>query len=285
MLTLDKLLDDRDGVADAYFRRFRLSNGTFKTTGRGRLRETDTFLIEHLPKGIDLRILDIGVSSATTSVELFDRVTPDHPGVRVVATDLTLFVGLAQRRGITACWELSKGGLPTHLLQVDLFGIACPNSRAATLPLFWLLRPVAPKADIRRVPFVSALAARRAAETGRFSLESFDVLTGEGTVEGDFDVVRAANILNRAYFDDSRLRAAIGVIFRRMRDGGVLLIGRTDTDGTTAASCFTKGPESFESRADLNGGAEIKDLVLAHRNDRGRPSEPRAERSSDGTPG
>ena len=252
-------------MADGLYRRYRLSNKTFKTTGPGRLRDVDEFLIGHLKSDESVRVLDVAASSASTSVELFRSLKAWCEGCQVVASDLTMSIGIAQRFGITAAWELSATQDPTHVLQVDIGPLPIQNSLAGRLPLHKVLRWVAPKSPMRLVPFACAAAKRMQREDPNFTLASFDIMTGIGTVVGQFDIVRIANLLHRSYFSDARIVDALTTVFSILREGGILLIARTDDAGRNAASLFRRQGCGFMPMADLNGGSDIKALVTSVR--------------------
>jgi chemotaxis methyl-accepting protein methylase len=74
------------------------------------------------------------------------------------------------------------------------------------------------------------------------------------------DVIRAANILNLAYFPEDRLRNMIKLISRRLRTGGLFIVCRTHSDGTNHASVsrFEQGRLAVLGR--LGNGSEIEHL-------------------------
>jgi hypothetical protein len=84
-------------------------------------------------------------------------------------------------------------------------------------------------------------------------------------LRGRFQVVRAANILNRGYFPAQQLRAAV----RNLRDrligpGAFLLIVRTEETGSNHGSIFRLDANgSFGVLARVGRGSEIEDIVLS----------------------
>jgi polysaccharide pyruvyl transferase WcaK-like protein len=77
-------------------------------------------------------------------------------------------------------------------------------------------------------------------------------------------VLRAANILNRGYFDERVLRAMLANLRERLRDGGLLVICRTSTHGdVNNGTLFRLDPERrLCPLARLNAGSEIETLAL-----------------------
>ena len=86
------------------------------------------------------------------------------------------------------------------------------------------------------------------------------------------------------YFDDKTLTEMVSNLRDRLKDGGVLIICRTMEDGIEAginrATVFRRKGDRFIFETSLNGGVEIRDLVLALNSSDN--AEHRTERSSDG---
>jgi hypothetical protein len=78
---------------------------------------------------------------------------------------------------------------------------------------------------------------------------------------GAFDVLRAANILNRSYFDEATLNSMVKKLRRRLRPGGLMIVCRSNHDHVNNASIFRLAPDgSFEVLARLNAGSEVEAL-------------------------
>jgi hypothetical protein len=78
-----------------------------------------------------------------------------------------------------------------------------------------------------------------------------------------FHVLRAANILNRAYFDAATLESMLRNLRARLLPGGMLIVCRTNESGVNNATVFTLADDRrFRAMARLNEGSEIADLVL-----------------------
>jgi len=77
-----------------------------------------------------------------------------------------------------------------------------------------------------------------------------------------FDVVRVSNLLNYSYFSEEKLRAAILNIRKISKDKSIILINRTTRNKKDLASFFIKKKGKFHLLEDINGGPEIKKLIL-----------------------
>ena len=58
----------------AFFKSLSLANGTHKTTAPARLKDVDQVLARHAKKGEVIRLLDVGISSGITTLELLDAL-------------------------------------------------------------------------------------------------------------------------------------------------------------------------------------------------------------------
>ena len=82
--------------------------------------------------------------------------------------------------------------------------------------------------------------------------------------ESRFDIARAANLLNRSYFDLSRLRGMIDNLKSYVRrPDGLLVINRTHEDGTNHGTIFRLDTGEVQVVERVGGGSEIELLVTA----------------------
>jgi chemotaxis methyl-accepting protein methylase len=77
-----------------------------------------------------------------------------------------------------------------------------------------------------------------------------------------FHVVRAANILNRAYFPEQVLTEIITKLKGRLKENGLLVVCRTADDGTNNATIFRLTAESkLQVMKRLGSGSEIEEIA------------------------
>ena len=87
-----------------------------------------------------------------------------------------------------------------------------------------------------------------------------DILVNRNYVQC-FDVVRAANILNLIYFNETSLAAMLSNLRERLRDGGRLIVCRTKPDGINHGTVFgLDAHRRLQVLARLNQGSEIERL-------------------------
>lgn len=78
-----------------------------------------------------------------------------------------------------------------------------------------------------------------------------------------FDVVRVSNFLNYSYFSEAQLIEAVFNLKKLLKENSIILINRTPNNKKkNSASFFIKKNGKFELLEDINGGSEIKKLIL-----------------------
>ena len=75
-------------------------------------------------------------------------------------------------------------------------------------------------------------------------------------------MVRVSNLLNYSYFSEDKLRDAISNIRKISKERSIILINRTTRNKKDLASFFIKKKGKFHLLEDVNGGPEIKKLIL-----------------------
>jgi len=255
-----------------FFTWLKTGNATFKRTQPGRFREIDAAVLHEIAKvdGALGDILDIGISSGTTTLELLGAAKTAGHDPRVTATDRSL-------AALLVCWPLGFSALlepQGHVLQYGVFGwpLRAWRRRLDYLTGMVLVQKLA-LATIGR-------AARRAVERGRgrdVALVSPRLASAKGVelVEDDvtqrnpafrrrYDFVRAANILNRDYFDESILRQAAANLISYLRGpGSWLFVIRTLEDGQQHGTLFRQqGADGLAVVHRFGRGSEIEPLVL-----------------------
>lgn len=241
---------------DAFFGNIRLPNGTFKTTSAGRFCEADAWLLSHLEGNGPLRVLDVAVSSAVTSLELAAALkdggfTPD-----MVCMDL---FPTAHYRKVGALEVLSDHDF---IYQVDLARWRFPNSMANNSGMVSAIYALARllvrlTAAPEPLPFITAQARRQG-----MSVIRGDVIRGPLTQCGTgFALIRAMNILNLSYFSREDITQAANNLRAVLAPGGLFLVGRCD-GSTTRASLMRQTSGTFEIVARLNGGADVEDIFV-----------------------
>jgi hypothetical protein len=267
----------------AFFWNVIARNGTFKTTNHRRLGDLNRAVLKHLPAARPLNIMDVAVSSGVSTGEWARDL--DAAGIKhqMTAGDLLVhawLISINTRLHVL----VDKTGYP---LQLDIDGraIRTPfNKRdwlrhtAAILLTKLVLSRAAPAmrsgsfGALRNPPLSRfgvkyrplKLVSHSLRELTHIEVVEDDILNDHGYA-ATFHVVRAANILNRVYFDDATLRAMLRNLRSRLMPGGLLIVCRTmDEDSANHATMFTLREDGrLAVAARLNSGSEIEELALA----------------------
>ncbi len=256
----------------AFFATIRARNGTFKTTTTSRMLEIDAALAEHLVKQGRSRpdVLDVAVSSGVTTLDLRTALLSRHLEPQIVATDMLLegqIVSLGPRVRVL----VDNTG---HPLQYDIMGLALPAwQRRLTAALGYglvtslLARTVA--RHLEKNPLagerVKLVTPRLWTATGLELIED-DINRCNGQLQGRFDLVRAANILNRAYFEEVALsRMATNLLSYLKGQGGLLLVNRTHNDASNHGTLFMLEADRLLPVQRFGSGSEVEGLIVALR--------------------
>jgi hypothetical protein len=226
-----------------------LPNGTFKTTERHRLDDLNEFSLPFIRAfGRPVKIMDVAVSSGSTTIEWRRQLEESGVSCEITATDKTpCAYELTMLPGITAFVDENR--VPLHF---SVFGRGVsPRVRGIYAPAKFLLRKML-KAN--RQPLVNKLSFSADLQIHEEDL----LLPNRPEWMGAFDVVRAANILNLAYFSEKQLRSILLTLQQRLTPAGLLIVSRTrENDGKNEAAIF----RGLSPIATLNGGSEITGLT------------------------
>jgi SAM-dependent methyltransferase len=279
LVTVSSYLEARQGGDQDTERRFlaqlRLRNGVAKVTYPSRLDDTAQLLLSYARQlhRAPVRVLDVGCSSGVSTIELHRALREGGVPAETVGTDAAL-------RGVFVSRGADGILFDTNLavLQAESSGWVTPwywwkfrESRSPVLAhaltslRLWarahaFRSATSKKADgysVQVVPFTCRLVDDEADVT---ILEE-DLAAPQ--VEGPFDIVRAANILNRVYFSDLEIRQLVRRLVRRIREGGLFLVARSHE--VNGASLFVLRDGRLSEVASLNGGSDIRDLVVSAR--------------------
>jgi hypothetical protein len=256
-----------DPTAEArFFTYLRVRNGTYKTTCSGRLDDFNRLILASLLVAPleTIRAMDVGASSGVTSLEWAEQFEASGVPFRLLATDLTAITNLHRYKP----WFHALVDDQGRPLQYQICGRVFRGypSRGDVLRLtivpIWLAKCLhllfenAGYGIKDSVPMVTSGLLRHPC----IEVRTDDIFRDDADYHGRFDVVRAANILNRNYFGEDKLKAGIGNLARRLRRGGILAVCRTRPDGTNHGSLFRSTAGCLRKIEQLGDGSEVDDL-------------------------
>ena len=246
------------------------SNGTFRTTYRGRFKEVDAIAIrwiqEFFKPGSPLRVQDRAVSTGLTSAEWWRSLSPFYPELDFEASDL--LVELIEVSHGDETYITEPNGKPLQYIRPPFVtSLGYPESWRNPL-LRWVSFRAKKRfaqlprahAQIRPIPCIhpDARSLMKSGSKFRFAVRSVFERTPHAC-----EVLRTMNILNLSYFSTDQLVEAAGVIFESVTPGGIWIVGRTlETDFTNHASILRRGDDGWEVLERIGKGSEIEHLTL-----------------------
>ncbi|WP_265518355.1 ATP-binding protein [Nitratireductor luteus] len=276
MLTARRYFSDEGGVDPeaecAFFSSLRMRNGTFKLTRPSRFAAVEEGIrpIIRERAGSIRQVLDVGTSSGLTTVELADFLQAEGGSPRVIGTDLFIEAHLvevsprlhvlADDEGWPLQYELASRPLRAWIRRLDYFTLTfVPLLVGRAVLRSRLYRKIAEGRSIPVRMQCRALADRN------IRLVENDILVATPEFTGQFDLVRAANILNLGYFRTGQIRTAIANILSYCRGpGSLLLVVRTHGQHHHGSLFELQERGQVAVRMRIGEGSEIESLILGH---------------------
>lgn len=253
-----------------FFGQLKTGNATFKRTEVGRLAPVDAWLIRHLQlTGSSPRhALDIGISSGVTTAEMASALKAAGFSVSLTGTDRSFEAQIVDVSSQCRVLAEPEG----HILQYDIAGHAIQpwlrrldyvNGMIFVRGLLHLLfdrraREKLRRGEGRRVALVSPRLFRSAG----VDLVANDVTVQDPQLVKRFDLIRAANILNRHYFEPAALECAVANVRSYLRGPGAwILVVRTSDEGRHNGSLMRLGEDGRLAVVSRYGsGSEVESM-------------------------
>jgi hypothetical protein len=271
----------QDLLEREFFGRVVLPNGTVKSTNANRMNDLNAAALPYVQRLAErpVQIMDVGISSGVSTVEWYEQLSGAGIVCEMLATDLTIYASLLTLgSSFGAVIDRHR-----NILHLDILGRGAPPSATGVQGIF---------AAAIRLAFRAAMAVDRSlppllgqtqeAATGMLlKCEPISLLTKkmkqqnalqvieDDLVAGDrpefkhaFHVIRAANILNRAYFADATLVQMLNKLKNRLMAEGILMVCRTNDEGINNGTIFRLvGSGNFQILTRIGSGSEIEDLL------------------------
>lgn len=249
-----------DQVIEKLFTDIYVENKTSKKTSKGRFADLDEITSELLNKEKFFKVHDLAVSSGITSIDLFEKLKEKD-------IDFSLFVSDKYSKMFIKKGHTQRYFDVENNLTFGYWGCFFAADKNIFFPLTVLLFHI-----MKRIPnncnydneilfFHTKLL--KMLHSKRVNYIDFDVFTT--TISTKFNFVRCMNLLNLGYFNEQTICKALVNLSNAIDNKGILLIGRTNSNGVNNASFFKKEQDRFILLKDVNGGSEIKRLILSIR--------------------
>jgi chemotaxis methyl-accepting protein methylase len=244
-----------------------LSIGGFsKHTGAGRLHLSEAVLarqlVERTPRSA--RILDLGASDGVTTYDLVQ--TLKKAGWQDFRVDLVdLHLRLARYRKSAWLEYRTPSGVPVFL-RLGRLVWRLPRADHRWDFVSWilisrLLRSPSFQSSFRKAGTIS-LVNPSAEACPEIHVHERSCLEHYPEWDGQFDAVRACNLLNKSYFDDEALVRIISLLKKYLKPEGLLLVSRNpeEEERSENGTLFTKRGGELVVLERIGTGSEIEPL-------------------------
>lgn len=262
-------------IEEEFFTSLMTKNKTYKTTFHGRFSKVNPHIVEYIRDyGIRApRILDIGISSGISTIELYDDLEKGGIKPKIIATDILIDAFLV--KVLPSCYALvDSGGFPLRF-DAPFFTMKPWVTRSDYYNGMFIFRKSINKLFtfkanriLRRsgnscVKKVKLVTPRVLSNTD-ITVCGDDISRYNSSYESSFDFIRAANVLNKGYFSNDILTTMISNIGRYLKKPhGSLFVVRTHDDCTNHGTLFNWScNQKFKVVQKFGNGSEIEDLIL-----------------------
>lgn len=261
---------------------FASATGVYRRTYRKRFASIEHELVSSVLGLVggrpDLRVHDMGVSDGRTTVDWYNTIRSAYDGrLEYLASDLYFDLYIVNDTDNEHTFVAADmNWRPMQLVYPPfVFNLGAPESRIF-YPINHLIRSILQKTHIE--PLIRKAIAgdgtvrvrtchlicnelSQLIDSGAVIVEPHDVLEKQ---PGEFDVIRAVNVLNPSYFSSQQIDTALSNIAEGLSDGGLFLVGSNENADTAFhGELLVKEDRMLKSVAVWNGGSPISDRVDA----------------------
>ncbi len=233
-------------------------DGTFKTTSYYRMDDVNKKLKKNIKKIFSKKVIvcDFGVSSGQSTLELYKDLGKDQ--IRYIyGFDKQIYLKIYKIKKFIFLYSLKNNLLmieyDKYCLRYRYFFIF-KKIEKFLLHLLVVMNVKHEKSKVL-IPNLENINKCKF-----FEQDIFDIKKKYFNL---FDVVRVTNLLNYSYFSKAKLEKAILNIKKISKENCIVLVNRTTDKKKNIASFFIKKNGKFELLEDVNGGSEIKELILS----------------------
>jgi hypothetical protein len=271
----------QDLLEREFFGRVVLPNGTVKSTNANRMNDLNAAALPYVQQLVErpAQIMDVGISSGVSTVEWYEQLSGAGVVCEMLATDLTIYASLLtlgssfgavidRHRNILHLDILGRGAPPSATGVQGIFAAAVRLAFRAAMAVDRSLPPLrgqtqeAATGMLLRCEPVSLLTKKMTQQNALQVIEDDLVAGDKPEFKHAFHVIRAANILNRAYFADATLVQMLKKLGNRLKPSGVLIVCRTNDEGVNHGTIFRQVEGGkFQVLTRIGNGSEVEALL------------------------
>ena len=231
---------------------------TFKTTSYNRMADVNKKLKNYIKKNFSKKIMvcDFGVSSGQSTLELYNDLNKEQLQ-NIYGFDKQIYLKIYKYKKYIFLYSSRNNLLMVEYNKYCLrYRYFIVFKKLDKLLVYFL--------DLMKIKFQkSKVLVPNLEKIDKCKFFEQDIFNIEKKYFKLFDVIRVTNLLNYSYFSESKLKMAILNINKISKENCIILINRTTRNKKNIASFFIKKNGKFELLEDVNGGSEIKDLMLS----------------------
>jgi len=229
---------------------FKFGN-TYKTTENFRFPTTVKALASLSYQSPPI-VLDVGASDGITSLHVLKNINYD----KYYITDLNTEVLYEKQGGRCSFYDKDNNCI---LIVTKLFSIYS-DLKNSIFPFNIIVKHLlsnktSKNCKLRKIELINPDVKKT---DGDIVIKNYDIFNK--WEYGNVDLILAANVLNRCYFSDECIVKAIGNFVKTLNEGGRLVV--VDSREVEKSTIFRVVNCRVEVEKDINGGTEIRDLVL-----------------------
>ena len=231
---------------------------TFKTTSYDRMANVNKKLKNYIKKNFSKKVMvcDFGVSSGQSTLELYNDLNKEQLQ-NIYGFDKQIYLKIYKYKKYIFLYSSRNNLLMVEYDKYCLrYRYFIVFKKLEKLLVYFL--------DLMKIKFQkSKVLVPNLEKIDKCKFFEQDIFNIEKKYFKLFDVIRVTNLLNYSYFSESKLKMAILNINKISKENCIILINRTTRSKKNIASFFIKKNGKFELLEDVNGGSEIKELMLS----------------------
>lgn len=242
----------------------------WRRTSRDRLGDSEQLILSALKSHQGpVSLLDVGVSDGTTSLALFNSLKTQFAEEEISFTASDLVTHLTVwRAGIFTEYRTSQGN--PILARMGRLAFRMPALGGGPLKYIskfiiwlWLKNPIRESMKAAgEIPLSNPLIR----QSKQITMRELNILQEDPKLQGAFNVIRAANVLNLQYFTESEISVIVSTLYEYLEMDGHLLVCRNvvkDNNQEEAhGTLYQKKENGFIQKTSFGQGSEVNTIIL-----------------------
>ena len=278
----ERSAEERAYLQEQILNRLSVNNGVFKFTASDRFDAFDQEVIreiaEHFPADQVLQLHDMGVSDGRTSIPLFEKLQKIYgERLQFLSSDYAPYLFSVRENGSKKRIIVNENN---EIMQIVcppfVFFTVHPESKIL-YPINFILRKLIerfyavpllkryvqgddPEIETHQVTLLCPDFQNLVKRHNNLYFEQRDIME---PLQKNYHVIRAMNLLNKAYFPDDFLRQAVESVKASLYDNGLFIVGSNKEQGTPVeGGIYQKQADKMICLYRSGQGAAVEPFIL-----------------------